>query len=96
MFTGIVSGKKKTLCGRIIIGEAGAVREWTTVQVYHLTDTTPIAVADTLSKAFSIAGYVAVAAIGTRVTVTLITARCKVVTGAIIRAGVGRTGSCDV
>ena len=96
MITGIVSGKQLALCDRIIIGEAGAVWEWTTVQVDHLTDTMPIAVFDTRSKTSSIAGYVAVRAIGTRVTETLITARCKVVTGAIIRAGVGRTGSCDV
>ena len=96
MFTGIVKGTKLTLCDRNIIGEACAVWEWTTVQVDHLTDTIPIAVFDTRSKTFSIAGYVAVGAIGTRVTETLITARCKVVAGAIIRAGVGRTGSCDV
>ena len=96
IFTGIVNFKIFTLCGRIIIGEAGAVWEWTTVLVDHLTNTMPIAVVDTRIKTFSIAGYVTVGTIGTRVTDTLITTRCKVVTGAIIRAGVGRTGSCNM
>ena len=92
MLTHIVNKKKLALSARCIFREAGTVREWTAVLEDHFTHTVAIAVLNTCCKALSIAGYVAIGTIGTRMTDTLITTRCKVVAGAIPRAGVGRTG----
>ena len=94
--TYIVNSKIFTLCCWVILKEAGTVREWTAVLEDHFTYTVAMAVLNTFLKTSSIAGYVAIGTVGTRMTDTLITTRCKVVAGAISRAGVGRTGIYDV
>jgi hypothetical protein len=72
--------------------EASTVRERIAIFVDHFTNTAAIAVLDTRIGAL-VDGYVAVGTEGTRTTDTLVTTGCKVVAGAILRAGVGRTGS---
>ena len=94
--THINGGEKFTLCARVIVTIAGAIWKWSAIFDSHCTNTIAIAVLDTLIKALSIAGYVAVRTVGTRMTDTLITTRGKVVAGAIIRASVCRTGSYDM
>ena len=92
ILTHIVNNKILAPRDRTILREAGTVREWTAVFVDYFTHTIAIAVLDTGVRALSIAGYVAIGTVGTGITDTLITTRCKVVAGAIPRAGVGRTG----
>jgi hypothetical protein len=95
VLTGIVRSKIFTLSARIVIGEASTVRERTAIFVDHFTNTVAIAVLDTRVGARLVAGYVAGGTEGAGITDTLVTtiSRCKVVAGAILRAGVGRTSS---